>query len=200
MTTEVIMKRELMGGEISQKSKTELFSATDLLKIGNKHRMLNGMQPFHFQVWLRNNSTQDFIKELKKQYKDVYIPGRGRGKHTWVHPFLFIDLALSLSPTLKIEVYKWLYDFLLKYRNDSGDSYKRMAGALYFNQSNKSEYPKYICDVAKKIKEACGVDDWQKATEKQLEKRDNIHNNISLLCDVLKSNDKAVEYAIKKTA
>jgi hypothetical protein len=34
---------------------------------------------------------------------------------------------------LKIEVYSWLFDKLIKYRNNSGDSYKKMAGALFEN-------------------------------------------------------------------
>ena len=42
MVTEVIMKRELFGHEISQKSKSEFFSATDLSKAGNEWRRSNG--------------------------------------------------------------------------------------------------------------------------------------------------------------
>ena len=44
MKTEVILKRELLGGEISQKSKSEYFSATDLIRVGNKWRSLNGLK------------------------------------------------------------------------------------------------------------------------------------------------------------
>ena len=199
MTTEVVMKRELFGGLISQKSKSEMFSATDIVRAGNEWRHKNKMSTFNLSQWLNTAQTKEFIKSLQEKYGDeVYIKGRGRSAHTWVHPFLFIDLALAISPKLKIEVYSWLYDHLLKYRNDSGDSYKEMAGALYLNSKNKTECPKYICEVANGVRLACGVEDWQKATEKQLEKRDQIHKNIALLCDVLKDNDRAIEYGIKK--
>lgn len=199
MKTEVIMKRELFGEEISQKSKSEFFSATDLVRAGNKWRILNGIQPFNMIEWLRQKSTKEFISELESKYGKVKISAKGRGSHTWVHPFLFIDMALAINPKLKIEVYGWLYDQLLKYRNDSGDSYKKMTGALFLNHSNKSTFTKYIKEVAEKIRKSCNVEDWQSASEIQLELRDKIHENIALLCDVLKDNDQAVKIAILKS-
>jgi len=199
MKTEVIMKRELFGSDISQKSKSEFFSATDLVRAGNKWRMLNSLPFFNMQEWLRQKSTKDFIKELEKVYEKVKIAGRGRNAHTWVHPFLFIDLALAINPKLKIEVYKWIYDELIKYRNNSGDSYKKMTGALWLNCSNKSKFKDGIKTTANMIKLACKVKNWETANEKQLHLRDKIHENISLLCDVLKDNNKAVKIGIMKS-
>ena len=198
MKTEVVMKRELFGVEISQKSKSELFSATDLVKAGNKWRIKNDLDIFSIKKWLSRKSTKEFIKELNEEYPVVIIRATGKNRHTWVHPFLFIDLALSINPKLKIEVYKWLYDELLKYRNSSGDSYKKMAGALYLNSSNKSVFHRRIKGYANAIKDACGVEDWEHATTYQLELRNKIHNNIALLCDVLKNNDDAVRIGIQK--
>jgi len=197
MTTEVIMKRELFGKEISQKSQSEFFSATDLVNAGNKWRMLNDLSLFNLAMWLKNESTLEFIKELEKQFGPVVIKGRGRSSATWVHPFLFIDIALAISPTLKIEVYAWLYDHLLKYRNNSVDSYKKMAGALFIKHKNKLEFPKYIMTVASQIKLELKVSDWNSASESELEKRDRVHENIALLCDVLPI-DEAVRLGIKK--
>lgn len=197
MVTEVIMKREIFGKEISQKSKSEFFSATDLVRAGNKWRINQEIEPFNMKAWLQQKGTKDFIAELEREYGKVKISGRGRGNHTWVHPFLFIDMALAISPTLKIEVYKWLYDSLLKYRNNSGDSFKKMSGALYLNASNKSLFTKDIQDYSREIKKACKVDNWENVTEYQLELRNRIHENISLLCDLI-DNDRAVKLGIKK--
>jgi len=197
MKTEVIMRRELFGKEISQKSQTEFFSATDLVRAGNAWRITNGLQAFEMNDWFNLKSTKEFIKSLEEKYGTVKISGRGRGVHTWIHPFLFIDMALAISPELKIEVYSWLYDHLLKYRNESGDSYKKMSGALYLKHTNKTTFPRYIQGVAEQIKEACGVKDWQEAEEKQLKKRDKIHESISLLCDILPI-DEAVRIGIEK--
>ena len=199
MKTEVVMKRKLFGQEISQKSKSEFFSATDLVRAGNKWRINNDYPLFNLNEWLRTKQVKEFIKSLETKYGKVKISAKSKNSHTWVHPYLFIDLALALNPNLKIEVYSWLFDHLIQYRNDSGDSYKKMCGALFINHTNKSTFVKYISDTANKIKKYCKVDDWQKATEIQLKLRDKIHENIALLCDVLRNNDQAVKLGIIKT-
>ena len=109
---------------------------------------------------------------------------------------LFIDIALAISPKLKVETYEWLYDNLLKFRNDSGDSYKKLTGALFERTTDKHIFHRYISKVALQIQEACGVEDWQTATEEQLKKRDRIHENITLLCSVLKNREEAVRLGI----
>jgi len=198
MKTQVLMKRMLFGNEISQQSKTEFYSLTDLVKAGNKWRALNDLEQFSIQSFLQNKSTQDFITELKKQYGEVKINSKGKNQHTWVHPFLFIKVSLAINPKLEIEVYKWIFDELLKYRNDSGDSYRKMAGALYENSKNKSTFHLSISKTAQMIQNACNVHDWNKATEEQLKLRNKIHDNIALLSDVLKDNNQAVRIGILK--
>ena len=198
MKTAVKMKRELFGYDVEQDSKTEMFNATSLSKAGNKWREANGLSDFNLSQWLKSKGTQEFIQALERKHGDVLRVGRGRNSATWIHPLLFIDMALAISPTLKIEVYEWLFDNLIKYRNESGDSYIKMSGALYENATNKESFPKYIQDVARKIKLACNVLDWQSATEDQLKKRDKLHDGITLLCSVLRSNDEAVRLAIIK--
>ena len=199
MKTQVIMKRKLFDGEISQQSKTGFFSANDLMRSGNKYRILNDMPQMKLQDWLNRETTKEFIAELELQLETkVKIATRGRNATTWFHPFLFIDLALAISPKLKIEVYSWLYDELLKYRNSSGDSYKKMTGALWNNSPNKSKFSKAIESTANMIKVACNVTDWENANEKQLNLRDRIHENIALLCDVMKDNNQAIRIGISK--
>ena len=197
MKTEVIMKREIFGKEISQKSKSEFFSATDLVRAGNIWRVSQGLDVFKMSAWLQQKGVKEFISSLQSQFGKVLISGKGRGNHTWVHPFLFIDMALAISPSLKIEVYQWIYDSLLKYRNESGDSYKKMTGALFCNSKNKQAFTKDLIKYAVEIKKTIGVNDWETATEKQLVLRNRIHDNIALLADVIE-NDSAVRIGIKK--
>jgi hypothetical protein len=198
MKTEVIMKRELFGMDISQRSKSEMFSATDLVRAGNKWRALEGLPLFQMSDWLQQKSTKAFTVELEKEFGKVKISGRGRGHHTWVHPLLFIDMALAISPTLKIQVYQWLYDSLLENRNSSGDSYKQMSGVLFVHAENKAMFPKHMQALARRIKDICKVLDWEHATEDQLKLRDRIHYNISIIGNVLRRNDKSIEYGIKE--
>ena len=198
MKTAVVMRRALLGGEISQNSKTEMLSATDLAKVGNKWRISNGLEPFRMKSWLNNKGTKEFIAELEARYGEVKKNARGKGSHTWMHPLLFIDMALAISPKIKIETYEWMFDQLIKSRNESGDSYKAMCGAMYVRARSKTNFYQYVQEVARKIKQACQVTDWNSATEAQLKLRDKLHNDIALLADVLNNNDEAVRLAIIK--
>jgi KilA-N domain len=198
MQTEVKMKRLLFGVEISQKSKSEFFNATDLVKAGNKWRRSNDLPDFKMQEFLRTDKTIEFRKELEIKFGHCLEIGKGRNAQTWVHPLLFIDIALSISPQLKIEVYEWLFDELIKNRNNSGDSYKKMCGYLYANCNNKSTFHRGVSKTAEMIQKAVGVTDWQRASESQLKLRDKIHENISLLADVLRDNNQAIRLGIQK--
>lgn len=198
MKTKVIMKRELFNNEISQNSKNEFFSATDLVRAGNKYRVENGLPLFSLNTWTSQKQSKEFMKELEKEFGQVKINSKAKNQHTWVHPYLFIDIALAISPKLKIHIYSWLFDHLIKYRNNSGDSYKKMAGALYLSISNKSEFRTVLIDYARRIKLEVGVTDWQYADEKQLKYRDKIHEYISLLSDIIHENSNLLEVAIKK--
>lgn len=198
MKTEVNMERTLFGKPVLQKSKSEFLSATDLVKAGNLFRAERDKSPFNLSQWLNQQSTIEFIDEIKRsEFVDPVIKGRGRGAKTWVHPLLFIDIALSIDPKLKVEVYKWLQDELLKYRNMSGDSYKKLSGAIFVHMANKQEFPRYMSLLASRIKEICGARDWQTATESQLKLRNKIHENISLLASTLRDTNQAVELGIK---
>ena len=192
------MQRELFGMPVSQHSKTEYFSATDLVKAGNKYRAINGLSPFNEKAWMANKGTKEFMEELEQKFGKVKISARGRGQHTWIHPLLFIDMALAISPKLKIETYEWMFDHLIKNRNESGDSYNLLCGALYKRHSNKTTFHKYIQEVAKNIRLACNVSDWNKASESQLKARDQIHKEAALLCEVLQDNDVALKIAFAR--
>lgn len=201
MKTEVIMKRELFGKQIAQKSKSEFLSATDLFLVGNNERVINGLKPVTISDYYKNSKNKEFLKELEYQYGNIKSDGRGKN-HSWVHPLLFMDMALWLSPKLKVRVYEWLQDNLLTYRNDSGDSYKKMVGALYSKAKNKSMFKHNMPIVSKRIALECGVQlkngKWETATENQLKLRDKMHEYISLFCDVVKNPNIAIELGINK--
>lgn len=125
MKTEVLMQRNLFGEIVRQNNQNGFISANDIVMAGNKYRAINGMKLFDFRAWIDSGSNKEFIQEMKNQFGEVIITKKGREGSTWLHPYICIDLALSIDPKLKIEVYKWLFDELLKFRNDSGDSYKK---------------------------------------------------------------------------
>ena len=198
MKTEVVMKRHTLGEIISQKSKSGFFSATELERAGNKWRVMNDLPFMKLNSYFSNRANKEFILELEAKYGKVKTDGRGKGNHTWVHPMLFIDIALWIDPKMKVEVYAWLMDNLLLFRNDSGESYKKMTGALYRVAKNKTKFPQNIQLVASRIRLECGVKDWNEATENQLKLRDRMHEFISFACDMLKDGNDAIEVGIAK--
>lgn len=204
MKTEVIMKRELLGMQVQQKSKSGFLSANDLINAGNLYRLQNGLTPVSLQQYFNLQQTKDFMIELSKCYESVKVSKKGRGQQTWVHPILFMDIALWISPKMKMQVYEWILDNLLKYRNDSGNSYKLMTGAIFSNPNfNQSNFAQTIIKVSNRIANECGVsmtdkDKWQNATEYQLKLRDKMHEYISITCDLVTNLDDAIEIGIKK--
>jgi hypothetical protein len=102
------------------------------------------------------------------------------------------------NPELKIKVYSWIYDSLIKYRNNSGDSYKKMTGALWNTQENKSNFSKDIVEIANKIKVECDVTDWQQASEDQLKLRDKIHEYIALLSDIIRNRENLLDISFTR--
>jgi hypothetical protein len=194
------MKRELLGSDIKQRSDNGFFSATDLESIGNKWRLQNGYKHlFDMNEWLRQKSVKEFIEKLTEVEKiQVKINSKGKNSDTWIHPYIFIDMALAISPELKISVYQWIYDSLIKYRNNSGDSYKKMTGALWLSIENKSKFKDELVYIANRIKIECDVTDWNEATEKQLKLRDKIHEYIALLSDIIRERENLIDVSVKR--
>jgi len=199
MKTEVIMQRELIGETVRQRHKSGLFSLSDLERIGNKYRLDKGLSIKKAVDYFRTPANKEFLAELEREYGEVQTGGQGRGKEKWVHPYLFIDIALWYNPELKVKVYEWVYDNLIKYRNDSGDSFKRMSKALGENCNIRGRYGTVIPRVSTLIYKTVGVDGkdkWEKATPEQLKLRDDIQDTITTLTHVIKNADEAVSKGI----
>lgn len=47
-----------------------------------------------------------------------------------MHPLLFLDFAMWINPSFKIKVLKFVYDEMIRYRNDAGDAYKELSSAV----------------------------------------------------------------------
>jgi hypothetical protein len=48
----------------------------------------------------------------------------------WMHPLLFIDFSMWISPQFKYDVLKFVYDKMIQYRHESGDEYVRLGKAV----------------------------------------------------------------------
>lgn len=134
MKTNQIMTRPMGDFHVEQRTKDGMFNATDLLKQWN----ISSGQQKDIAHYFENNSTEEFINALISEEKftsrnSVYVKSKARmdrGGGTWMHPIMFIDFAMWLNPAFKVKVIKFVYDQMLKYRNDAGDAYKELSSAI----------------------------------------------------------------------
>lgn len=176
MKTEVTMVRFLDDYEIRQKSKSKLFNATDLIKIINGKRVRNEMGPVSLSNYLAAKPTHEFLDELSTQKnipKNKLVNCKKKAG-TWVHPYVLMDIALWSYPKLKVKIYDWIYDELIKNRNISGTTFNTMNKILDANFNIGAKYWVYA-DIANSIADTIGLADvdnkWQIATKEQLKLR-----------------------------
>lgn len=168
MKTEVIMQRTLHGVKVRQSSKTGFFNANDLLDLYNqdavyKKRLQSYMEMESTRRYLSeivadmNNSTiqsstisSEFGSELTSA-STAFISKKGKNGGTWMHPYLFVDFAMWLSPQFKLTCVKWIYDKLIDLRNDCGDSFKEVNKALFMQNPHKVPAPFEYANEARMI-------------------------------------------------
>jgi len=205
MKTAVVMERKLFGGVIRQNHKTGMLNANDLHKVGNAMRKGAELSPKQMGAYFMTDSSDELIKEIclveNVGVEDVKVSKKGKFGGTWVSPVLFVDMAMWYSPQLKVQIIKWVIDGLLDARDNSGESYKRMASSLKQNFSSEFSPIKMI-EVANTIAAECkvgiGKDKWQKATEKQLKKREKIQDTVSMISDLCPNIGVALNKSINK--
>lgn len=160
MKTNQNLVRRMGNFEVTQRTSDGMFNATELMKQWNKE---NGMKK-EIKDYFSNNSTKEFIDalileensnrgnspHLENTLNSVYLKSRGINGGTWMNPMLFIDFAMWLNPSFKVKVLKFVYDELIKYRNEAGDAYREMSEAVA-KLSKKGETAQNIAKVAEAI-------------------------------------------------
>ena len=188
MKTNQLMKRRLDNFEVIQQTSDGFFDANNLLQQWNKNSIGAKREMSKF---LKSPKTKEFIEEIieqealsQKSHLALSVVCRTvKGRNTkkgrvpdkvWMHPYLFLDFAMYLSPKFKYQVIKFVYDQLIEYRIDSGDLFKEMNSALnerFKKEFNTSATPDLYIKEARRIKGSLGVNNWNTATELQLEYR-----------------------------
>lgn len=142
-----------MGGfDVIQRTSDGMFNATLLMKQWNES---NGSKKEIKHFLEENKNTQEFITALISEENlngrnSAYLKTRGMKGGTWMHPFLFIKFSMWLNPRFEVKVIKFVYDELIKYRNEAGDAYREMAASIQ-KIVPKNELPVRISHVAKAI-------------------------------------------------
>lgn len=171
MKTNQVMIREI--GYL-QRTSDYYFNGTALLELWNKD---NGYRK-QLGNYQSLKETKEFIAQLKKEgIENPLITSRGKGVNqgTWMHPKLFIDLAMWISVEFKSKVIGMVLDNLIFFRNDAGDYYNEMSACIMENYIKihecKPPATLYI-NEANLIKEIAGVGgkDRNEMTEEELKK------------------------------
>lgn len=154
MKTNQVLIRPMGNFEVSQRTSDGMFNATELLKQWNSQ----SGQTKEIKKFFENSSTKEFIEALISEENldgenSAYVKSRasrGTNAGTWMHPLLFIDFAMWLNPTFKVKVLKFVYDQLIKYRNEAGDTYRDLSSSVS-RLVSKEKFPGCIQDVARGI-------------------------------------------------
>lgn len=145
MKTNQIMKRPMGNFAVEQRTKDYMFNATSLLKQWNKFVETNKEDTQNFRYvkkdlddFFNNKNIKEFVEALMEEEKlhtqnSAYVKSRARvdrGGGTWMHPILFVKFAMWLNPRFEVQVIKFVYDQMLKYRNEAGEAYKALSTAV----------------------------------------------------------------------
>ena len=129
MKTNNVIIRPMGQFQVQQRTKDGMFNATALVKEWN-----------------------DYVENLHGE-NSAYVKSRARedrGGGTWMHPILFVKFAMWLNPRFEVKVIKFVYDQMIKYRNEAGDAYKELSAAIY-NIVDKSQMPAMMAQISKGI-------------------------------------------------
>lgn len=158
MKTNQNLIRKMGDFQVTQRTSDGMFNATALLEAWNNKTGSKKVIAHYFE----NASTKEFINALIEEeskdrksdeirLSDIYTKHRGIFGGTWMTPLLFIDFAMWLNPTFKVQVLKFVYDELIKYRNEAGDAYKEMCSAIASIVGKKESASMAITKVAKAL-------------------------------------------------
>lgn len=219
MTTNQVMKRPMGSFTVEQRTKDSMFNATSLLKQWNKFVEANKEDTQNFGYvkkdlddFFNNKNIKEFVEALMEEenlhtQNSAYVKSRARadrGGGTWMHPILFVKFAMWLNPRFEVQVIKFVYDQMLKYRNDAGDAYRELGNAMS-KICNKKFMPATMCNVAKAINYTVFGKHQQEIRNKEGEESKqyelfNMERQVAMLINdgFIRSYEQVIEYLRKK--
>ena len=163
METTVVLSRKMGDYAVTQRTKDGFFDGNELLRQWNSSNdkkktvedflSLSNTKEFMDELTLsddcRNADNQLFIISKGK----MTISGRTPDK-VWMHPYLFIKFSMWINPRFEVKVIKFVYDELIRYRNEAGDAYKELASAIV-KITPKKEIPTAMTKIAQALNFVC---------------------------------------------
>lgn len=163
MKTNVILTRKMGEFDVLQRTSDGFFNASILMKQWNN----DSGQKKNVNHYLDNSSTKEFIQAIINDDDNIrnsekptnHVLTKSKSKtnkdgskevgEIFMSPLLFIDFAMWLNPAFKVKVLKFVYDQLIKYRNDAGDAYNEMTSSI-----KKIVQPHFVSDAIRNVAKA----------------------------------------------
>lgn len=141
MKTNQVMKRPMGVFQVEQRTRDYMFNATALLKQWNEN--LPCFNAEHNSTYRKktlsdffaSQNTKDFLEALREE-ENVnmgfypYLKSRGKNGGTWMSPVLFIKFAMWINPRFEVQVIRFVYDQMIRFRNEAGDAYREIGSAV----------------------------------------------------------------------
>lgn len=144
MKTNQEMVRYIDNFSVVQRTSDGYFDGSELLRQWNN---IEGNTRRRMDKFLESDNTSEFLKALAEDESHrskmtigtnqlvIKIKGRNtKGGKTpdkvWMNPLLFIKFAMWINPTFEVKVLRFVYDEMIRYRNDAGDAYKELSSAV----------------------------------------------------------------------
>ena len=148
MKTNQDMIRYIDTFSVVQRTSDGYFDGSELLRQwnsveGNSQRKMDefllSKETSQFIVALiaeeRNNNLGENSPKIDNQaFKKSKVKEKGKvgrpKEQVWMHPFLFIRFAMWINPRFEVKVIKFVYDEMIRYRNEAGDAYLELGAAV----------------------------------------------------------------------
>ena len=138
------MVRCIDSFSVTQRTSDGYFDGSELLRQWNS---VDGNPRRQMSKFLEMDSTRDFLKALaidESQSANLLIGEnqlliKVKGRNTkngkmpdkvWMNPLLFIKFAMWINPVFEVKVLRFVYDEMIRCRNDAGDAYKELSSAV----------------------------------------------------------------------
>lgn len=144
MKTNQEMVRYIDNFSVVQRTSDGYFDGGELLRQWNS---IEANPRRRMAEFVDSPKVKEFIKALaidesqrsKTDIGENQLLIKIRGKNTkegktpdkvWMNPLLFIKFAMWINPTFEVKVLRFVYDEMIRYRNDAGDAYKELSFAV----------------------------------------------------------------------
>lgn len=138
------MVRYIDNFRVVQRTSDGYFDGSELLRQWNG---VEGNPRRRMSEFIDSTKVKEFLKALAEDESHrakidigenqllIKIKGRNtkEGKtpdKVWMNPLLFIKFAMWINPTFEVKVLRFVYDEMIRYRNDAGDAYKELSSAV----------------------------------------------------------------------